>query len=876
MKYTLFVICRFVSARLLCLVLFTVVGHFMFSEDIILHYDSVSICSGDSFPAQLFLENQVEVPVNCHLIGWEQIETPYIIPRQDTICYLLYTKQERQGEIYRKPVTIKIRSKPFVQVSSVPLQVCAGTLLPSVQYTAQSCDKIYWQEEKSGVEYMDLSEVGKIPNGIEEMKFLLVGSNEECPEVVYEEYSFDVIDPTRFRLSVNMPPDEVNICGDSLLLCDYVKPSIVKLFYGDDLQERFYDLPTSIEWRDEDTFTLCQHSIGESYENQYTVSTTVEESVCHTEVSMKEIHDLKLFCTGKSRPTYAISYSCTAGNGVIYMGADQPVLNVTFRSLSGSEEFVPVYKNTTEYNLETYKFPYRGCATLCWPEDEKQNMKYEVILSCTTTTGDTIFIQDTLDVSRCKKSPPMIQYECFPEDKQAVFYVSSMDSIVSLSFYTTESIDLSEIKRKNDTQKKYNYSQTYAFDWTRVDVDSLVCNIELNYIGCGNDTVRTSMNMDVKNCSPNPRIFYGAYLSPSSILLQKENCQSHQCSNQYEQNATEVHMKMNCYNDTVYIKLKGVDFEKKESYAVHIESLDSFWVVYPYEYQIEKTNSFRFYNGELMNPTLAFVPKGNCLIKGDLEGIDFLFSIEIATQVIQNEYYICQGDTLDLQALVATEGAPLKWNVSNTMVSPLKDTEYYLYGFTETGCLVDEKVMIRMSYPIWFHTDEKTFCDHSYVERSELLHTNAQKIIWYENEEMLESVDYIYLQKGNQYKVDLFSACDTQSYLLNLRIDSCLNLKNIAEETEVCDEFKIKAPAFFTPNGDGIDDYWRIDLDEKECLRWKCSIYDRFGKVIAVFENRSIQWDGLYNGVPQPSTDYWWVLKVDERNPFVGHFTLLR
>ena len=36
-------------------------------------------------------------------------------------------------------------------------------------------------------------------------------------------------------------------------------------------------------------------------------------------------------------------------------------------------------------------------------------------------------------------------------------------------------------------------------------------------------------------------------------------------------------------------------------------------------------------------------------------------------------------------------------------------------------------------------------------------------------------------------------------------------------------------------------------------------------------------WDGTYNGVPMPSTDYWYMIDIEEIGmQYSGHFTLLR
>ncbi|ENA1793392.1 T9SS type B sorting domain-containing protein [Flavobacterium psychrophilum] len=54
-------------------------------------------------------------------------------------------------------------------------------------------------------------------------------------------------------------------------------------------------------------------------------------------------------------------------------------------------------------------------------------------------------------------------------------------------------------------------------------------------------------------------------------------------------------------------------------------------------------------------------------------------------------------------------------------------------------------------------------------------------------------------------------------------------------------------------------------------------VYDRYGRLVVELPEGQ-KWYGKYNGQELPSGDYWYVVKVDDRNSdeFVGHFTLYR
>ena len=66
-------------------------------------------------------------------------------------------------------------------------------------------------------------------------------------------------------------------------------------------------------------------------------------------------------------------------------------------------------------------------------------------------------------------------------------------------------------------------------------------------------------------------------------------------------------------------------------------------------------------------------------------------------------------------------------------------------------------------------------------------------------------------------------------------------------------------PKFFTPNGDSSNELWHIagisNLENPIVL-----IYDRYGKLLKQLSQTDAGWDGLFNGTPLPSSDYWFKL----------------
>ena len=83
-------------------------------------------------------------------------------------------------------------------------------------------------------------------------------------------------------------------------------------------------------------------------------------------------------------------------------------------------------------------------------------------------------------------------------------------------------------------------------------------------------------------------------------------------------------------------------------------------------------------------------------------------------------------------------------------------------------------------------------------------------------------------------------------------------------------------PIFFTPNGDGENDTWEVE-NLQMYPEADVYIFDRYGKLITRYKGSEPGWDGTYRGKPQPSTDYWFIIKIEMTNKKVtGHFTLKR
>lgn len=93
----------------------------------------------------------------------------------------------------------------------------------------------------------------------------------------------------------------------------------------------------------------------------------------------------------------------------------------------------------------------------------------------------------------------------------------------------------------------------------------------------------------------------------------------------------------------------------------------------------------------------------------------------------------------------------------------------------------------------------------------------------------------------------------------------------------------IKFPRYFTPNGDGINDYWKLYGPMNEYYsEVEVALFDRFGNLLHnmnLIENNQ-GWGGVSNSKNLPASDYWYKVTFKDFNNNTitkrGHFSLIR
>ena len=73
--------------------------------------------------------------------------------------------------------------------------------------------------------------------------------------------------------------------------------------------------------------------------------------------------------------------------------------------------------------------------------------------------------------------------------------------------------------------------------------------------------------------------------------------------------------------------------------------------------------------------------------------------------------------------------------------------------------------------------------------------------------------------------------------------------------------FEYFIPNAFTPNGDGLNDFFQVSALYKN-ITFKMVVYDRWGQLVFQSDNIDKGWDGTYGGRYCPPDSYVWIVNI--------------
>ena len=114
-------------------------------------------------------------------------------------------------------------------------------------------------------------------------------------------------------------------------------------------------------------------------------------------------------------------------------------------------------------------------------------------------------------------------------------------------------------------------------------------------------------------------------------------------------------------------------------------------------------------------------------------------------------------------------------------------------------------------------------------------------------------------------RYDEDTECDfnqSGSYSIELRVSFVLGTDTIAYAMDepfsvTISESKLEVPNAFTPNGDGVNDVFRVKEGYQSIVSFKAMIFDRWGKKLYEWTDLAGGWDGRSGGHEMPDGGYY-------------------
>jgi gliding motility-associated-like protein len=221
---------------------------------------------------------------------------------------------------------------------------------------------------------------------------------------------------------------------------------------------------------------------------------------------------------------------------------------------------------------------------------------------------------------------------------------------------------------------------------------------------------------------------------------------------------------------------------------------------------------------------------------------------------ISADVSICEGETVQLNA---SGGTRYKWDpatglsndtIPNPLAKPKDSTKYLMYLFNQYNCFDTASVRVNVWHKPVANAgpDLKTLVDKPIRIKGSASGTLVT-YSWTPNLYMIQSSTITPVVNPPQ----------TMSYLL--QVTSTLGCGISSDEVIVKVFDKLQVPNVFTPNGDGINDKWEIDLLDSytEC---RVDIFNRYGQIVFHSIGYERPWNGTYKNKPVPAGTYYYII----------------
>ena len=238
---------------------------------------------------------------------------------------------------------------------------------------------------------------------------------------------------------------------------------------------------------------------------------------------------------------------------------------------------------------------------------------------------------------------------------------------------------------------------------------------------------------------------------------------------------------------------------------------------------------------------------------------------------------ICIGDSLEISIINLDENLPIVNYICNDInyetpvitVVPNTSTNYIIHVVNNNGCVSKDSTQVQVfDYP----SIDTILLSDSVVFRGEevSLEIKTDGVIFWQDFNQNSTIQQFFPQTSSCFYFEVFS-----QPICSITDSVCVIVNDV-----FCNQNKIKIPTAFSPNNDGYNDFYFINVEDDIILKYKLEIFNRLGQKVYESTDITSNWSGTFNGelLPPQVFDFYLELECIGNKTFFhkGNITLLR
>lgn len=329
--------------------------------------------------------------------------------------------------------------------------------------------------------------------------------------------------------------------------------------------------------------------------------------------------------------------------------------------------------------------------------------------------------------------------------------------------------------------------------------------------------------------------------------------------------------------DTVYVKSSTLAASNVKTDATCINNgtitVTATGGTAPYQYSIDGGNSFQSSNvfASVTPGSYNVVTKdgGSCPISQQVN-IGLIGAISVNAG---NDTTICRGASF-MRTATSAGATSYSWTpvtdvVSSTSINPMfapQNTTTYVVTARQNNCVAQDAFVVNVvpGASINAGTDAIVIANRPYQMQAS---GSTGNYLWTPSSGL----------SASNILNPIATPAQTTTYTLKVTtLDQCTATDNV---TITVVPYCVKPMEAFSPNGDGINEYWLIT--NGNCLKTaKAQVFNRYGAKVFESNDYRNDWNGTYSGKPLPDGTYYFIITYTLLNDQIvylrGNVTILR